>query len=816
MGFDKRDTAKTYTPADGDTLKSIADAEAAAGNPITWQDLARFNWGTADPKIADEKLRDELGCYVRGDDKKFVFSADAEVRTPLLIPKPYKKSGLSTTQTHTLKVKKQPEPPKQFLECASIDGSTFEFDKSFLRPSVADQLKPVDKAIQAHPDAKVLIFGHTDKVGTEQYNKKLSERRALSVYAFITNQPGIWEGLYNEEHWGIRVVQAILKDMGDPYDPGAVDGIEGEKTKKAVKQFQTDNGLTPDGNAGPKTRKVLFEKYMSGKHDIKIEDGQFMDPKHTGCGEFNPQVETEAQCEDNRRVTLYLFNPARLPNLPCKAVDIAPCKKQVKKPLPRYKPSFHCSFYDSLANECPCEGPAPKPDKKWPVALQGKLFWNRTWNYNDETEAFGPEKEYLPGAKAELRIQPKGAAALKVHGSVFLTDDGEFRFENVPEIDKAEVRISLEFRGSKIVCAKGKTFKGSDHPFIEADFEVRTGKFIWHQLPLDIAKVDGSAKLVDLGDIEIKKEHFVEICDAYKSVWYGHEQLKKLAEFDIGICQINYPEDPDVTVSNASEQMQLCRLDLKDRDVILHEYGHFIGFNVLKGLGNAGYDYNDEAGHNFDTKEHYESGWDEGHATFLACALQDDPHYHDGYDTNPKKKKGGGLNFHLDTDNTTLGPHCEGSIQEALWRIYKVHGTSFKDGFWRAFTDKSKRTVRTIFMFYDNWKDLKLASLDKVIEAYKKFNMEFGYTYPDSGDRFTAVAAPKVFDEAKKQFRTIDELHASFGSTGGGTLADYKEEFYNRNKFFNAGNLGAGSTRTNPKLVAGKKYIVPRRFQITA
>lgn len=359
MGYDKRDTARTYTPVDGDTLKSIADAETAAGNPMTWQELARFNWGTDDPKIAEEMLRDELGCYVRGDDKKFVFSADCEVRTPFLIPVPYKKLGLSTTQTHTLKVKRKPPPPKQYKACAGISGATFEFDKSFLRPSVADDLKDVGKAMKANPDAKVFIFGHTDKVGKETYNKKLSERRARSVYAFITNQPDVWEELYNDENWGIRSVQEILSDMGDPYDPGPVTGYDNPQTQKAVRKFQEDNDLKIDGIAGPKTRKKLFEAYMAGKHDIEIDDGQFMDPKFMGCGEFNPLIETEEKCEENRRVMFFLFHPARLPNLPCKLGDLAPCHKQIKAPLPRYKDEFHCSFYDSLAKECPCEGGTP-------------------------------------------------------------------------------------------------------------------------------------------------------------------------------------------------------------------------------------------------------------------------------------------------------------------------------------------------------------------------------------------------------------------------------------------------------------------------
>jgi hypothetical protein len=359
MGFDKRDTAKKYTPADGDTLESIAQNESASGPPITWQEIAKFNWGTDDPKVVDEMLRDELGCYLRGDDKRFVFAADCEVRTPLFIPVPFKKPGLSTTQTHTLKVKRQPPPPKQYKACAGISGATFEFDKSFLRPSVADDLKAVGAAMKANPNAKVMIFGHTDKVGTEKYNKGLSERRAKSVYAFITNQPDIWETLYNEEHWGTKSVQEILKDMGDPYDPGPVDGIDGPLTQAAVRQFQTDIDLKVDGIAGEKTRKKLFEAYMAGKHDIEIDDGQFMDPKHMGCGEFNPMIETEEKCEDNRRVMFYLFDPARLPNLPCKIGDIAPCKKQVKVPLPRYKDEFHCSFYDSLAKDCPGDGGTP-------------------------------------------------------------------------------------------------------------------------------------------------------------------------------------------------------------------------------------------------------------------------------------------------------------------------------------------------------------------------------------------------------------------------------------------------------------------------
>jgi len=183
--------ATEYTPQDGDTLQSIAERETANGNTLTAAEIALYNWGTDDPDIIEEFLRDELGCYRRGDDTRFVISADAEPRGTLLIPQPFTKSGLTLNRTHTLIVKKPLLPPTQFEGCCKIKGITFEFDSSFIRPCVVGDLAAVELEMQKHPDAKILIFGHTDKVGSEQYNKLLSERRAKSVYAFITNKPEI-------------------------------------------------------------------------------------------------------------------------------------------------------------------------------------------------------------------------------------------------------------------------------------------------------------------------------------------------------------------------------------------------------------------------------------------------------------------------------------------------------------------------------------------------------------------------------------------------------------------------------------------------
>ena len=162
----------------------------------------------------------ELGCYKRGPDKRFAISADAPVRKDLLIPRLFEKAGFATDKTYTLRVSKKESPPKQFAACARVRGVCFKYDKSFIRPTVVDDLEILNQLAKKHPDSKVMIFGHTDKVGPGQYNKDLSERRALSTYAFITNDADAWEKLYHDENWGIRAVQAILNDLGGDFDPG--------------------------------------------------------------------------------------------------------------------------------------------------------------------------------------------------------------------------------------------------------------------------------------------------------------------------------------------------------------------------------------------------------------------------------------------------------------------------------------------------------------------------------------------------------------------------------------------------------------------
>ncbi|MFA5087959.1 MAG: peptidoglycan-binding domain-containing protein [Candidatus Omnitrophota bacterium] len=53
----------------------------------------------------------------------------------------------------------------------------------------------------------------------------------------------------------IQQIQQALKQAG-AYQ-GKIDGVSGPKTKRAIKDFQSQNGLNPDGKVGPKTWEKL-------------------------------------------------------------------------------------------------------------------------------------------------------------------------------------------------------------------------------------------------------------------------------------------------------------------------------------------------------------------------------------------------------------------------------------------------------------------------------------------------------------------------------------------------------------------------------
>jgi outer membrane protein OmpA-like peptidoglycan-associated protein len=79
-----------------------------------------------------------------------------------------------------------------------INSIQFEFDKADLLPESFQILDRLITKLDKFPTYRVRIVGHTDSIGTEEYNQGLSERRANSVYKYLVDNDVAKERLVTE------------------------------------------------------------------------------------------------------------------------------------------------------------------------------------------------------------------------------------------------------------------------------------------------------------------------------------------------------------------------------------------------------------------------------------------------------------------------------------------------------------------------------------------------------------------------------------------------------------------------------------------
>ena len=67
-------------------------------------------------------------------------------------------------------------------------GLLYDFDSDVIRAESATNLRNMASSLGKYPNTDLLIVGHTDAVGTSQYNQTLSERRAAAAGNYLTGQ----------------------------------------------------------------------------------------------------------------------------------------------------------------------------------------------------------------------------------------------------------------------------------------------------------------------------------------------------------------------------------------------------------------------------------------------------------------------------------------------------------------------------------------------------------------------------------------------------------------------------------------------------
>ena len=121
--------------------------------------------------------------------------------TPAPAPSPEAPKQPANTQTEEQRVSQllasrgedipiKESPTMEFVEPSAEDKVVFktiyfEYNKSNIRPEFQPILENISKWMAAKTEHQLLVEGHCDERGTDEYNLALGERRALSVRRYL-------------------------------------------------------------------------------------------------------------------------------------------------------------------------------------------------------------------------------------------------------------------------------------------------------------------------------------------------------------------------------------------------------------------------------------------------------------------------------------------------------------------------------------------------------------------------------------------------------------------------------------------------------
>ncbi|WP_407297688.1 OmpA family protein [Stutzerimonas zhaodongensis] len=87
----------------------------------------------------------------------------------------------------------EPEPePEPVLEAVRVELDVkFDFDKATVRQDAYDDIEVLADFMKQYDQTSTTVEGHTDSIGTDAYNQRLSSRRAEAVRDVLVDRYGI-------------------------------------------------------------------------------------------------------------------------------------------------------------------------------------------------------------------------------------------------------------------------------------------------------------------------------------------------------------------------------------------------------------------------------------------------------------------------------------------------------------------------------------------------------------------------------------------------------------------------------------------------
>ncbi len=398
----------------------------------------------------------------------------------------------------------------------------FWFDKAFIEPC----MRPVMRQIAAHAEKnksgkKLLILGHTDLTGGDDYNQSLSERRARAAYAYLTAGDDLdtavneWNELRQtrptgttktvKDTWGVRQYQQMLQDLG--LYPGIIKDTHDTATDNAVRAFQADHGLSVDGDVGDQTWPVLIREYI--KRDALKVDPDLLLPnvkddcdggkvRWLGGGELDPVKNTEEAWRPNRR-TEFLFVTDKTfqenVKIPEPHTLSLPVMKYEKWCLGSKTETPNCFVkpHPGVTRKTQCS--QPPEDVRWErrpvepqtIVVKGRITFEDGSPYGDkEYVLIAPDGEFMNGERPSGNDRGRPIFGRTDANGNFTDNSGNIGYPNNPKrigifILELQESVLARLDGESLAAAKGpvvcKRLEGS------AEFKVIVSRSSACQFP---------------------------------------------------------------------------------------------------------------------------------------------------------------------------------------------------------------------------------------------------------------------------------------------------------------------------------------------
>jgi outer membrane protein OmpA-like peptidoglycan-associated protein len=116
----------------------------------------------------------------------------------------------------------------------------FDTGQATLKPGAYATIDRLGQALQASPDRKVIIEGHTDSVGTDEFNQQLSERRAMAVQSALMQR-------------GVSSGQISSAGKGESFPVASNDNAAGRQQNRRVEMIFSNEQQQPARTASDGT-----------------------------------------------------------------------------------------------------------------------------------------------------------------------------------------------------------------------------------------------------------------------------------------------------------------------------------------------------------------------------------------------------------------------------------------------------------------------------------------------------------------------------------------------------------------------------------